>query len=225
MTRFQLFPALDSATEAALRASIQRFGVLVPIAQDQHGRTLDGHHRQRIADELGVKYRVDVFQVENDEEAEAIVVTLNTDRGHRLKSDQRREVVAELHQGGHSNVAIGNALGIDEKQVRRDLSRQVRTLSDPGRVVGVDGKSYPSRRPTVVAAKNAKEAERATTALSLVDRLPSVPVIDVRRVERIAREQQVARARESEWTALSELEKFFLWLRGKHAEVCSRRTP
>jgi hypothetical protein len=30
-----LFDALDPDTEAALRASIDRFGVLVPIAQDQ----------------------------------------------------------------------------------------------------------------------------------------------------------------------------------------------
>ena len=56
MTTFQLFDALDDATEAALRSSIQRHGVLVPIFKDQHDRILDGHQRSRIADEVGVAY-------------------------------------------------------------------------------------------------------------------------------------------------------------------------
>lgn len=34
---FQLFRNLAPPIEAALRASIYRFGVLVPVAKDQHG--------------------------------------------------------------------------------------------------------------------------------------------------------------------------------------------
>jgi hypothetical protein len=44
----QPFAQLSSPIEAALRASIQRFGVLVPITTDQNGTVIDGHHRQRI---------------------------------------------------------------------------------------------------------------------------------------------------------------------------------
>lgn len=55
---FQLFRNLAPPIEAALRASIYRFGVLVPIAKDQHGNILDGHQRARLADELGVKLQV-----------------------------------------------------------------------------------------------------------------------------------------------------------------------
>src|SRR4051812_39932626 len=51
---FALFGPLEPATEAALRASIERFGVLVPVTFDQRGRILDGHHRWRMAAELGV---------------------------------------------------------------------------------------------------------------------------------------------------------------------------
>ena len=40
-------PPLDSATHDALRASIEKFGVLVPILLDQHGAVLDGHHAQQ----------------------------------------------------------------------------------------------------------------------------------------------------------------------------------
>ncbi len=55
---FQLFDPLPPAVEAALRASIDRFGVLVPVAKDQHGNITDGHHRVRIADELGIEYPI-----------------------------------------------------------------------------------------------------------------------------------------------------------------------
>ncbi len=72
----QAFPALDAATESALRASIARFGVLVPVVQDQNGRTLDGHHRSRIADDLGVDYRVDVCEIADEDEAQEIARTL-----------------------------------------------------------------------------------------------------------------------------------------------------
>jgi ParB-like chromosome segregation protein Spo0J len=155
---YQLFPALDPAVEAALRSSIKRFGVLVPIVKDQHGNVLDGHHRQTIADELGVEYRTDRIVVADETEARAIVETLNTDRGHRLKSDMRREVVADLHEGGHSNVVIAKALGVSEGQIRKDLT-QLRTstkLDSPERTIGLDGKSRPAKRP--VASKQYRTA-------------------------------------------------------------------
>jgi ParB-like chromosome segregation protein Spo0J len=187
-----LFPALDSATEAALTESIKRFGVLVPVARDQHGRTLDGHHRSRIADDLGVKYRVDVIKVADAAEARDIAATLNTDR-RQMDAEQRREIAASLHEAGHSLRAIGGAVGVSQEQVRRDLSG-VTDVTPPDRVLGKDGKSYPAKRPTVVAAKNEREAERAQDALEGTD-LPDVPVLDVKRVERLRREQEAERKR------------------------------
>jgi hypothetical protein len=35
------------ALRPALRANIQRFGVLVPVVRDQHGWMIDGSHRAR----------------------------------------------------------------------------------------------------------------------------------------------------------------------------------
>lgn len=180
-----LFPALDAATEAALRESIQRFGVLVPVVRDQHGRVLDGHHRSRLGDELGVKYRVDVVNVESDEQAREIAATLNTDR-RQLDASQRREIVAALREQGHSTTAIAGAVGVSDETVRRDLAGS--THVEPERVTGRDGKSYPAKRPTIVAAKNEREAERAQAALATAD-VPAGRTIDVKRAERIAREQ------------------------------------
>ena len=192
MSDFQLFPDLDAATEAALTESIRRFGVLVPVAQDQDGRILDGYHRSRIAAALGVRFRVDVHEVADADEAREIAHTLNADR-RQLSAEQRRTVVAVLREQGHSLRAIAGAVGADQRTVQRDLS----TAADaavPDRVVGLDGKSRPARR-TVVAAKSQAEASRAQAALATLDESSTLGVIDTKRVERIAREAQATRRR------------------------------
>lgn len=192
---FQLFPTLDPATEAALRASIERFGVLVPVVVDQHGQVLDGHHRRKIADEVGAKYRVDIVNVADEDEGAAIAHTLNSDRRH-MDADQRRQVVADLRAKGHSLRAIAGAVGVSAPQVMKDLEATagVNQLT-PAVVVGADGKRYPAKRPTIIATKNTREAERAQDALLTAGDLPDVPVLDTKRVERIAREAEADRRR------------------------------
>lgn len=188
---FQLFPVLDPATDAALRESIRRFGVLVPVAKDQHGRVLDGHQRSRIAGELGVDFRVDIHVCDSDDEARAIAHTLNADR-RQMSVEQRREVVAALREQGHSLRAIAGAVGVDPATIHRDLSG-VADATAPDRIVGKDGKRYRAKR-TVVAAKSTREADRAQDALAGIEQLPA-NVIDVKRAERLARESQVDQLR------------------------------
>lgn len=195
---FQLFDALPAHIEDALRASIERFGVLVPVVKDQHGNIIDGHHRARIADQLGVPYRVDVVQVADEDEAREIARTLNADR-RQLTEEQRRAVVVELRRQGHSERAIAGALGVSKATVHRDIERAEIGSGEPispDRVIRQGGGTYPARRPTVVAAKNEREAERAQQALALIgDDVPAVPVLEVKRAERIAREVQAERKR------------------------------
>lgn len=186
-----LFAPLDAATEAALSASVDRFGVLVPVVRDQHGRTLDGHHRSRIADTLGVKYRVDVVRVEDDRHAREIAATLNADR-RQLTPEQRRDVVTALREQGYSLRAIAGAVGADPMTVRKDLSGV--EGSTPERTTGRDGKSYPARRPAVVTAKNEREAVRAQAAIA-TGGVPDGRVVDVKRAERLARERDAAERR------------------------------
>jgi ParB-like chromosome segregation protein Spo0J len=54
MPKFQIMPPLTVEEEADLEKSIAENGVLTPIVVDEHGNIIDGHHRQRIADRLGV---------------------------------------------------------------------------------------------------------------------------------------------------------------------------
>lgn len=160
MKTLQEFPPLAPAVESALRSSIERFGVLVPVVKDQHGRIIDGHHRSRLAQELKVDYRVDRVEVANDEEARAMARTLNADRRH-LTEQQRKEVVALLAAetvaagpGGreevarHSPNAIAGALGVSLDTVQKDMAQLTDDgkLSRPAKTLGQDGKVRPTRR-------------------------------------------------------------------------------
>lgn len=145
MTDLQLFPALDPATEAALRSSIQSHGVIVPAVIDQNGRTIDGHHRRRIASDLGVECPVTVHEVHDEDYARQIAATLNTDRRH-LSIEDRRRIVADLRAEGHSTRAIADATGVDHSTVVRDINRGG-APAPPETVKGRDGKTYPTSRP------------------------------------------------------------------------------
>lgn len=90
-----------------------------------------------------------------------IAATLNTDR-RQLTAEQRREIVATLREQGHSLRAIAGAVGVSHPTVIDDLAGG-KDLP-PDEVTGRDGKRYPSKRPTLVAAKDERQAERAQQA-------------------------------------------------------------
>lgn len=207
LTSLQLWPALDPATESALRESIRRWGVLVPVAKDQHGRTLDGHHRARIADDIGETYAVIVHHVADDDEARELARTLNSDRRH-LTTDQRRDMVAHLRELGHSYPAIAKAIGASVGTVYSDAQAfRVESLAEPpARVVGADGKSYPARRPTVFAA-NDGEAARASAKMAMLplDALPIGPstAADIERSVRLVKEAKREERRDENRQAIA----------------------
>ncbi|MGO9354986.1 MAG: helix-turn-helix domain-containing protein [Mycobacterium sp.] len=63
--------------------------------------------------------------------------------------EQRREIVGLLAGEGLSQRAIGDALGVSQKTVDRDLD-QVSHDDSPDMVTGLDGKSYPARREVII---------------------------------------------------------------------------
>lgn len=173
----QLFDALPAPVEQALRASIERFGVLVPVVRDQHGGLIDGRHRSRIADELGVKYRVDTVKVADADEAAEIQRTLNADRRH-LSGDQLRDHIVYLAEqttpagvGEYSEATIAKVVGVDQKHVNRtlrDVEQHRTTPKLPDYRKGADGKVRPARRPMVVASRDEEEALKAQHALEVI---------------------------------------------------------
>ena len=154
---FDLLPPLSEEDYEALKADIAARGVQVPVEYDEHGAILDGHHRVRACQELGIKdwpriVRVGLTEEEKIEHA----LALNLVRRH-LSREQRQELVRKLRQRGLSLRRIAEMLGIPKSTVLDDVSGvRFRTPENTPEATGADGKTYPARQRT--------EAERQELA-------------------------------------------------------------
>jgi len=107
MHEYQLLPPLSEEEYAALKEDIAKRGVLVPVEYDEDGNILDGHHRVKICEELGIKNWPSIVRIGmSEEEKTEHVLALNLDRRH-LTREQRRELVAKLREQGWSLRRIG----------------------------------------------------------------------------------------------------------------------
>lgn len=203
--RYQLFDELPKPIEDALRASIERFGVLVAVTTDQHGNLLDGHHRVRIAKELGRPYAVNEVKVAGEDEAREVARTLNADR-RQLTEEQRREVVAMLaaetvavgrqEVARHSPNAIAAVVGTSLDTVQRDIVELTDTgkLVRPEKTLGQDGKVRPTKRDRASSTTNGNAA-RKPYRLALptaFDRAARDLVKAVERVDRLTLDDRFA---------------------------------
>jgi ParB-like chromosome segregation protein Spo0J len=153
----QVMPSLSDEEYAALKADIDERGVLVPVVVDQDGNILDGHHRQRIATELGIEYPTEVRQVGDEEEAREVAFMLNLARRHLTREQKRALIQAEIdHDPALSDRKIarrlrcspstvgavrnGGVSNLDNRRAILDLGaaheRYVRDSSDARRRVG-----------------------------------------------------------------------------------------
>lgn len=92
--RYQVMPPLSSEEYQELYESIKTEGVLEPIHVDEEGVVIDGHHRSKIASELGVPCPVITHDDLNESQKRSLAFTLNLKRRH-LNREQRRALIAE----------------------------------------------------------------------------------------------------------------------------------
>ncbi len=148
MKPYQVMPDLTPEEYEALKADIQANGVQIPIDVDEEGNILDGHHRARICQELGIDYLKNVRLGLTEEEKIEFALRINLNRRH-LTREQRQELALKLRQWGWSYPRIGEALGVDHATVINDIKRTCENsqVNLPARTVGKDGKERPATRP------------------------------------------------------------------------------
>lgn len=204
---YQLLPELTLEEFAALKADIAARGVIVPVVIDaETGETIDGHHRLRAWTELraaGVKVGPcprDVRRFASDAERIEAAVSLNLTRRH-LTAKQRAEVARRLRDEGWSLRRIADEAKVHPETIRRDL----RGVADatPATVTGVDGKSYPARRPSIIVTSE-RDQERAAAALRSLGEEAPAKLLDLNRAEERVRLANLARRRAEAATGASE---------------------
>src|SRR5699024_10115691 len=147
---YQLMPPLSPDEYAALHKSIETYGIYTPIVVDENGVVIDGHHRRKIADELGIDCPEQVKAGLSDEEKRTLALSLNLDRRH-LTREQKRALIAQSVKADPqlSDREHGRRTGSDNKTVaavRSDLEANEEIPHSPSRVT-TDGKPAPGPKP------------------------------------------------------------------------------
>jgi len=141
-------PILRKAEREALKASIERWGVICPVVYDQTGELLDGQNRTEIATALGLDVPRTVVECA-PEERDALRIELNTAR-RQITAEQWQPLVDHLRSLGlYSDRVIAKAIGVDRNSVQRYQSRESATDSPESVALslGEDGKLRPRRAP------------------------------------------------------------------------------
>ena len=205
-------PPLEAEQFTSLKDDIKdNNGIIIPIIVDEHANVIDGEHRLRIAQELGIKQiPVQVRTKLTEEEKWKMAQDLNFKR-RQLTQAQITQITKEnreklpqlalkLRQEGMSLRAIGDELGVSHTQVKNLIKEEVAgnnlTVDLPDTIKGMDGKSHPAKKP-FINVNTPKELQRAMNACESIDaeNLPDKP-LDLKRVERIARESEREKLRQ-----------------------------
>lgn len=119
-----LLPEMTAGEYAYLRDSISANGLREPVTLHRDGRLIDGRHRARACEELGLPLPTRVFEG-SDAEILEFVLDLNLQRRH-LSETQRAAIAAELpalRQGARTDLASIEAKSQSERADLLNVSR------------------------------------------------------------------------------------------------------
>lgn len=177
MKNYQVMPELTAEEYEELKADIAERGVMIPIEYDEEGNVLDGYHRLKICEELGIKDFPRVIRAGMTEgEKLTHARKLNIARRH-LTSGQKRELIREQLKATpeQSDRQIAQALGVSDKTVGSQRKELESTAEIPQfeTNIGADGKERPrkAKRKPVSVFNPTKREERAMKNPEVVERM------------------------------------------------------
>jgi len=167
----------DEATLDLLRLTIPTYGILVPVIyRSGTNEIIDGRHRLKVREELeaeGLSITLPVHHVNTNNPGE-IDQIVNSVRRPWQDTEQRRKLVAQLRDKGHSYRRIAGAVGADHKTVRNDLRADAAGGENsppadkpPTTSTGKDGKRQAAKKAT--AEEIAKAISMKASGMSTAD--------------------------------------------------------
>jgi hypothetical protein len=187
--KYQPLPDLPDDEYEVLKADIAEKGVLYAVLQDEYGDTIDGHQRERAADELGIKYPIAVLPGLSEEDKWHLAISLNVKRRHLTRPQMRQLVEQEIKRTPDlANNWLAEILGVDDRTVLAARKRLESTsaLRKFTKLRGKDGKSRVAHYRQVVA----NTASELKVARAVARKLPpscNGKVIDTTTASRRAR--------------------------------------
>lgn len=183
---YQVMPDLTVEEYAELKSDIAARGVMVPVEFDESGNVLDGHHRLKICEELGIKEYPKVIRAGmTEQEKRTHARKLNMAR-RQLTSTQKRQIIHDqlTETPEKSDRQIAEAIGVAHTTVSRNREK----MEKAGQLVhctsstGADGKERlrqverkPSPKPEHVpeTTQSTMIAKPETNAHTLAELKPS----------------------------------------------------
>jgi N6-adenosine-specific RNA methylase IME4 len=193
--QYQLLPDLPADDYERLKADIAERGVLVAVELDEHGNVLDGHHRVRIATELGVDYPTVVRSGLAEHEKRLHAVALNLARRHltdaqkvllgmTIEDDVAAEAKKRMADGGRGGQVSTPSPAKVEDKTRDEVARRVGLNKGPGQKAG---RTYERAKATIAKAeKVAPEVAVKAKAGELTMREVAKQVRQVEKAQKVA---------------------------------------
>jgi ParB-like chromosome segregation protein Spo0J len=116
MNKYQYLPSLSLEEYEALKESIRENGVIEPVIVDESGAIIDGHHRVKACEELGIECPTLSMKGIPEEQKQNLSVMLNTHRRHLTKL-QKIEMAIDLCEQGWTQKRVASALGVAQQTV------------------------------------------------------------------------------------------------------------
>lgn len=185
--RYQVMPPLSPEEYQELHDDIAANGVLVPILEDENGVIIDGHHRSKIANELGIPCPVESISGKSEAEKRGMAFGLNLKRRH-LNREQRRALIAESLKADPalSNVEHARRTGASDKTVnsiRQELQQRSEIPSVEKRTDSL-GRQQPASQPPRPEPEPETTPEPEETPKPATQSIPA-PVISPTEVEEL----------------------------------------
>ena len=188
---YQVLPELPTWEYQALKESIRRHGVLLPVIKDEKGRTIDGHHREQACEELGIAdYPIITLHGLTEEQKRNHALLLNLLRRKVTRKQLREIIAAELRRTPDiSSNWLAEILGTTDKTVETVREHLICTSEIP-KCETHQGKDGRRQRVTRVVTFKARDAQRARAALAALGKdAPGRPT-ELRLVERRAKKKE-----------------------------------
>lgn len=185
----RLLPPLSQDEYNSLKESIRQYGVRIPIVVDQAGKVIDGRHRQRACDELGIYCSSEVREFASDAERLEVAISLNANRRH-LNRQQRRELIGTYLKCDPriNDRHLGDIVGASKNTVAAERKRMESTgqIDQLPQRMGRDGKERPATYRRIIASTRS-DLKKALEAIKTLPPSNSDKILDATTAARRAR--------------------------------------
>lgn len=117
----ELIPAMAAADFAELKADIAAHGLQVPV-KVMDGKIVDGRHRYRACQELGVEAQIEI--VDDIEDAVGYVISLNVTRRH-LSESQRAMIAGRIATRERGEYDRGKSANLQNKKTEAEAAEML----------------------------------------------------------------------------------------------------